>query len=200
VRSLAWDGCLNVRDLGGHRTAGGGETRFGAVVRADAVAGLSDAGWEALVAHGIRTVVDLRLHDERAADPPRQIPVDVVHVPLIDGGLPEYDPVIAAAIDAAADPRAAVRAFYLELLEHFHANFARVVRAVATAPPGGVVVHCKAGKDRTGLVVALLLRLAGVGLEEIGADYAVSGSTLAEALEASWRARRTTPSAHCASS
>jgi hypothetical protein len=64
-RDLTWDGCLNVRDLGGLPTADGGETRSGAIVRADSVQQLNKAGWQALVDHGIGTVIDLRGDHER---------------------------------------------------------------------------------------------------------------------------------------
>jgi hypothetical protein len=67
-RHLDWDGCFNVRDLGGLPTAGDHVTRRGAPVRADSLAGLSAAGWDALRAHGVRTVVDLRNDDEVACD------------------------------------------------------------------------------------------------------------------------------------
>ena len=59
-RDLIWDGCLNVRDLGGLPLAGGGETPYGAIVRSDSVSQLSEAGWRALVDYGIRTVINLR--------------------------------------------------------------------------------------------------------------------------------------------
>ena len=86
---LAWEGCLNVRDLGGHATEDGAVTRPGVVVRADALGRLSDAGWQALVDYGIARIVDLRLHDEREADPPRELPVELVHVQLVEID-PEY--------------------------------------------------------------------------------------------------------------
>jgi protein-tyrosine phosphatase len=178
-RTLAWDGCVNVRDLGGHPTEDGAETRFGAVVRADSVRTLSDAGWRGLVDYGIATIVDLRFHSELDADPPATLPVDVVHVPLFpEPGSADWDAIDAVA-NAATDRVDTVRAVYLEVLERRPRAFAAAVAAVADAPSGGVVVHCAAGKDRTGLVSALLLRLAGVGVAEIGADYAESERNLA---------------------
>ncbi len=57
-------------------------------------------------------------------------------------------------------------------------NFARAIETVAGAPEGGVVVHCYAGKDRTGLTCAMLLRLAGVGIDDIAADYGLSGENI----------------------
>ena len=184
-RHLPWDGCVNVRDLGGHPTEDGGETRFAAIVRADSVRQLSKAGWEALVAHGVRTIVDLRFHSELEADPPRELPVELVHIPLLGDPDSEHWPEIEAIAAAAADAEDATRTVYLEFLERFRANFASVVSAVARAPQGGVLVHCQGGKDRTGLVSALLLRLAGVALDEIAADYALSEQNLSR-LHANW--------------
>ena len=57
-------------------------------------------------------------------------------------------------------------------------NFARAIEVIADAPPGGVVVHCYAGKDRTGLTCGMLLRLVGVGMDDIAADYGVSGENI----------------------
>src|SRR5919204_1655163 len=80
-RDLVWEGLLNVRDLGGHSTEDGGETRFGSVVRADSVRRLSNDGWAALVDYGVKTIVDLRANEELEADPPAELPVEVLHVP-----------------------------------------------------------------------------------------------------------------------
>jgi len=176
-RDLIWDGCLNVRDLGGHAVAGGGETQFGRIVRADTVRRLSEEGWRALVDYGIRTIIDLRTDEERAADPPAELPVEVLHVKFMDD-TPEVFAEADAASLAAPDLVAATRDVYLIFLEAFHRNIAAVIEAVADAPEGGVVVHCAGGKDRTGLTVALLLRLAGVAVDDIAADYALSEERL----------------------
>jgi protein-tyrosine phosphatase len=178
ARDLGWDGCVNVRDLGGHATEDGAETRSGRVVRADSVRQLSEAGWTALVAYGVRTIVDLRFHSELEADPPAELPVDTVHVPLFPDPASHHWPEIDA-LSAAAGPGApGMTVFYAELLRRFPERFAEAVAAVAEAPAGGVVVHCMVGKDRTGLVSALLLRLAGVPLATIGADYAATAANL----------------------
>jgi protein-tyrosine phosphatase len=180
-RDLVWDGCLNVRDLGGHRTADGGETRFGEIVRADRVSQLSEAGWEALVEHGIRTVIDLRGDHEREDDPPRELPVDVKHVAFMEANEREWEEIsseIEAASAAAPDVETSTRDVYVIFLERFKPNVAAGVRAVARAPEGGVVVHCVGGKDRTGLLTAFLLHLAGVSDEDIAADYALSEERL----------------------
>jgi protein-tyrosine phosphatase len=178
---LVWDGCLNVRDLGGLPTADGGETRFGAVVRADSVSQLSDEGWRALVEYGIRTVLDLRGDHEREDDPPADLPVEVVHVPFMEASDAEWEEIaeeLEVAAAAAPDVETATREAYLIFLERFQANVAAAVRAVAHAAEGGVVVHCVGGKDRTGLLSAFLLHLAGVADEEIVADHALSEERL----------------------
>jgi protein-tyrosine phosphatase len=176
-RELAWEGCLNVRDLGGHRTQDGGETRYGAVVRADSIRRLTEAGWAAAVEYGVRTIVDLRMNSELEADLPSELPVDVVHVPFLEDNDEAFAEVEAVA-GAAPDYAEATREVYLVFLERFGKNVAAAIAAVARAPEGGVVVHCVGGKDRTGLVTAFLLHLAGVDNEQIAADYAASEERL----------------------
>ena len=176
-RELAWEGCLNVRDLGGHTTGAGDETRYGAVVRADSVRQLTPAGWEAAVSYGIRRVIDLRTHAELETDPPADLPIEVLHIPFMDDNPAVFEEVEAAGA-AAPDAMSATRDVYLIFLERFKSNVAAVIRAVARAPEGGIVVHCMGGKDRTGLVTALLLHLAGVDAEQIGGDYALSEERL----------------------
>jgi hypothetical protein len=170
-RVLSWDGCLNVRDLGGHPTADGRETTFGAVVRADSVRHLSETGWDALVEYGIRTIVDLRRHDELERDAPLDVPVDVVHVPL---ETPEDWEIVHGVWRRQGGHEESIRAAYVLKTERLAGRFAAAIETIAEAPEGGVVVHCFAGKDRTGLTCAMLLRLAGVGINDIAADYGLS--------------------------
>jgi protein-tyrosine phosphatase len=171
---LQWDGCINVRDLGGHERTDGRETRSGSIVRADSLRQLSREGWAALVDYGVRTIIDLRTDGERAADPPGELPVDVVHISVMD----DDDETNEVLETARSTPQ-----FYLFALDRFRDRFAQVITAVAGAPPGAVAVHCQAGKDRTGLIAALLLRLAGVSIEVIAADYGLSAANLAPRLD-----------------
>ena len=180
ARDLVWDGCSNVRDLGGHATGDGGETRFGAVVRSDSRAHLTEAGWDALLAYGVSRIVDLRRDEELADDPPRATDVEVVHVSLMAGigpGDPGWTAMVAKA-EAAPDALGQYVAFYDWALECRAPAIVRALAAVASAPPGAVVVHCVGGKDRTGLVAALLLRLCGVSLADVDADYALTEARL----------------------
>src|SRR5207248_9238070 len=179
-RTLSWDGCVNVRDLGGHPTQDGRTTRFGAIVRADSIRLLSEAGWAALLDYGVSRIIDLRFRSELETDPPRELDVEVVHVPVLpEPEAPEWAEIDAVG-DAAPDAESATRDVYLDFLERGRPQFGAAGAPVADATDGTVVVHCFGGKDRTGLVVALLLRLAGVGLDEIAADYGESERNLAE--------------------
>ncbi len=187
-RVLPWQGCFNVRDVGGYRTDSGGRTRWRSLVRADNLRRLTPAGRAALVAYGVRTVIDLRAPFELRIDPspfatglaPPGAPA-YLHVPVLDREGRDRD--VAAAVDAAPS----VEAMYGLLLEHCRGQLGAVVRAIASAPDGGVLVYCHAGKDRTGLVVALVLAAAGVGRRTIVRDYALSDGCLRPLYEAQLR-------------
>ncbi len=170
MRQLDWDGAFNVRDLGGLPAAGGHATRRGAVVRGDSPDRLSAAGWSALEAHGIRTIVDLRNDDEREVGV-RPRGIDTLHLPLDGEDARFWD-------RWATGPQFATPLYYGPHLERFPERSARVIAAIASAPPGGVYVHCVGGRDRTGQVAMLLLALVGVAPEEIAADYALSAECL----------------------
>jgi protein-tyrosine phosphatase len=179
-RHLDWDGCFNARDLGGLRTTDRRTTRWGAVVRADALDGLTAAGWAAVVDHGVRTVIDLRNDDERGPDAaPRPAALTTVHLPLDAAEDREFWSVWASG------PQFGTPLTYRPHLERFPERSARVVAAIANAEPGGVVFHCVGGRDRAGQVAMLVLALAGVAPEDIAADYALS----AECLSARYAAR-----------
>ena len=179
LRTLTWDGCFNVRDLGGHACEDGRVTQFGRVIRADSVRRLSEDGWRALTEYGVRTVVDLRYQVELDRDPPRDMDLDVVHISLFGEPDEERWAELEKLGTAQGDSAGFTRVIYLEVLEEHRANVAAAVAAVGHAAFGGVVVHCHAGKDRTGLVTALLLRLAGVPVEDVALDYAESERHLA---------------------
>jgi protein-tyrosine phosphatase len=169
-RDLDWDGCFNVRDLGGLRAANGRTTRWGAVVRADAVDRLTADGWSALHAHGVRTIVDLRNADELVPDvAPRPADVATLHVPL-DG---VEDTEFWDHWKEQAPPM-----YYGPFLGRFPGRVVDPIRAVAHAGPGGVLIHCVGGRDRTGLIAMLLLALAGVAPEDIADDHALSAERL----------------------
>lgn len=185
ARTISWDGCVNVRDLGGLPTEDGHETRSGWVIRSDNVGKLSAAGWRTLADHGVVRIIDLRWPEEIAGDPPRDVDVEVVRISVLgetmDASLPHIRD-LDAHLDDVEDVADHYAWSYVEFLERNRDRFGLAVAAVADAA-GPVVIHCMGGKDRTGLVAALLLRLAGVEPEEIAQDYALSGPNLAAYLQ-----------------
>jgi protein tyrosine/serine phosphatase len=169
---LHWPECDNVRDLGGLPTIDGASTRHAALVRADSLHRLTPDGVAALWRHGVSRVVDLRSAEEAAALPG----------PVADDSRCLLRPLIDPAAEARRNPDAeptlasVYRASVVRNARHIVAGLA----AIAEAPPGAVVVHCTAGKDRTGMMVALALRVAEVTEEAIAADYAYTASCLAD--------------------
>jgi protein-tyrosine phosphatase len=179
VRALAWDGYRNVRDLGGLPTplSSTGTTRFGRVARGARRELLTRAGRDQAVRWGVRTVVDLRNDDERG---PRTGDPDVAGTPwpgVTVVHAPTEDPTHAEFLETCGP--------ILDSPEYWWHN-ARLLPdltrasllAVATAGRG-VLIHCSAGRDRTGMVAALLLAHAGVPPEHVAADWAESVRTLA---------------------
>jgi hypothetical protein len=174
ARDLDWDGCFNVRDLGGLAAAGGRRTRWGAVVRSDGVSRLTAAGWSAVQAHGIETVVDLRNDDEIGQDTaPRPAGLTTVRVPLDD----RADTRLWTYL--ARNRLEGSPLYYRPFMESKADRCAAVISAIGRAAPGGVLVHCRVGRDRTGLISVLLLALAGVGPGDIAADYEISTQRMA---------------------
>jgi protein-tyrosine phosphatase len=142
-------------------------------VRADNLYRLTKAGRAALLDYGVRTVVDLRFRGEIErqpnpfADPSeRNGNITYLNLPAID----QYD----KAIDAAMRAAGSTEAQYRLALDFGRRQTAQIATAIADAPEGGVLVHCHAGRDRTGRLVALLLELVGVPRETIVQDYAAS--------------------------
>jgi protein-tyrosine phosphatase len=173
-RRIRLPGTVNLRDVGGYPVAGGGGTaggkgtvRWGTLLRSDALHRVDDSGRAALSALGLRTVVDLRTDEE----------VRVAPSALDDAGLQTFHvPVFDAAAIGRLPPELA--AVYRYMIDDCGAAIASAIGRLCgdDALPG--LVHCTAGKDRTGLVVALVLDVIGVPDEVIAADYALSAAYL----------------------
>ncbi|GIF68951.1 protein-tyrosine-phosphatase [Asanoa ishikariensis] len=155
---LDWPDCTNVRDLGGLATTDGRRVRPEALLRSDGHHKLTADTVAAIRAGGVRRIVDLRWAHENARWPsPFAADPFYLNVPLL--GDADYEIVPDS---------------YSALLDHNRPQVGAAFRAVAEAPPGGVVVHCHEGKDRTGVLVALLLLVAGVAEDDIADDYALT--------------------------
>jgi protein-tyrosine phosphatase len=186
------DGAANVRDLGGIEVAGGGRTAARVLLRADNLQDLSERDVAHLVdGLGLRVVIDLRTGAEVALGGPGPLATDgrveIRHRSLypesgdltdvsVDGVLPWQQ----APLEGARDETAAVRA-YLCYLRDRPDSIVAALRDVAHGD-GAAVVHCAAGKDRTGMVCAFALGAVGVAHKAIVADYVATGDRLAPLL------------------
>ena len=191
---MSWidlEGAANVRDVGGLPTVDGRTTRTRVLLRADNLQGLTPADVERLTGElGVRTVLDLRTTGELHLEGPAPLQAtDVVHhhVPLIpeEEGEPDEDEVedalqraVPARPDRAGADRNDMTGYYVGYVDDAPKNLARALRLLAAAETGPAVVHCAAGKDRTGVVVALALSLAGVTREAVVADYVRSAERI----------------------
>lgn len=167
---------LNVRDLGGYPTTDGAVTRRRSLLRADDLAQLSPRGLQALTEYGLETVLDLRWPEEIAAAPspvPRRLPrVRYVSVSLLAANPEEW---------GALGGYCAKEEWKCTVLERLQPQLKSALAVIAEAGPGPLLFHCVAGKDRTGVIAALLLALADVVPAAIAADYAASTENLREA-------------------
>lgn len=174
-RRLDFPLLLNARDLGGCPTLDGRQTRSRSLVRADDLAQLTPEGLRALEDFGLETVIDLRWPEEAAQHPspiPQSLPrVRYRRLPLLTESEDEWR---LRSADTTKELWNCV------VLERVRLELRAVLRAIAAAGPGPLLFHCVAGKDRTGLLAALLLALADVVPECIASDYAASSESLRE--------------------
>lgn len=161
-RHLDLEGVRNLRDVGGYPTADGRRVRWRTLYRADSPHRLTESGWRTLHALGVRTVIDLRRPSEVALAPYAFDHEGVTRraIPLLEDG-------------PTRAPRS-LEEVYRAILLDGRAQLVTVLRALLDALPA--VVHCTAGKDRTGLVIALVLALAGVPDPIIAEDYALTSA------------------------
>jgi protein-tyrosine phosphatase len=164
----------NVRDLGGYQTADGRMTAFRRFLRSDAPVRLNEADLEKLAGFPVCTVIDLRSPNEIGSLPHRlrdQPGVNYFIIPLLgddlDAGM--------AAVEAFEEGRTIGLAdLYIHTMEHSKESIGQVFRRMAEAKPGAILFHCSHGKDRTGLIAALLLLLAKVSDADIVENYRIS--------------------------
>jgi len=182
-RWVQFEGVDNVRDVGGLPVQGGGTTRSGVLLRSASLRHLTENDVRQLVDEfGLRLVLDLRTPDEIERDGPTAVAdAGVETVPLT---------LIGASRDAlpeTGDETDPLLRMYLGYLSDHPANLAEAVRRLAAPDAGPTLVHCAAGKDRTGVLVALVLDAVGVEREAVVADYALSSEQI-EALFRRWTA------------
>ncbi|AIG78856.1 Tyrosine-protein phosphatase [Amycolatopsis japonica] len=169
---LDWAGCLNSRDVGGLLSADGRRIRFGALLRSDSHNRLTAEGIAAVRAAGIGRILDLRWARETAREPS----------PFADDPVYRNAPLIAELAEQGTTMPDA----YRTMLDDNRRQITGVFVQLSDAPPGPLAVHCSAGRDRTGVLVALALSVAGVPASAIAEDYArtegCSGDTILRTL------------------
>ncbi|HUJ52438.1 MAG TPA: tyrosine-protein phosphatase [Steroidobacteraceae bacterium] len=174
-RALEFPDLLNARDLGGYPTTDGAHTRWRSLLRADDLSQLNAAGLAALADYGVRTVLDLRWPEEATRHPsplPAALPaVRYTRISLLTHTEDEWR---LRSRDAAKE------LWKCAVLEHVRHELHHVLSFIAAAPPEPLLFHCVAGKDRTGLIAALLLALADATPEAIAHDYSASSENLRE--------------------
>lgn len=178
TRHIALEGTYNIRDLGGYPAGHGGMTRWRRILRSDSLHRLSREAVESLVAEGVSTVIDLRAAQEVAAAPnpfSDHSTVAYLNKSLFDGLIPaNMDPEGPAAVDDV------LHALYVDALTQRQEAIRFVLAAIANpGSDGAVLFHCTAGKDRTGLIAALVLGAVDVDHEHIVSDYALTEAMIA---------------------
>lgn len=165
-------GIDNVRDLGGLPVAGGRRTRYGVAYRASTLQqGTADDVTELVERRGVRTIVDLRLPDESVREG---------HGRFGDAGLDVFVLTVRKDVDTGLDvviPDGRTTDFnivYQQLLVGGAASIVAAAELIADPARQGVVFHCAGGKDRTGVLAAVLLDAVGVPIDDIVADYALT--------------------------
>jgi protein-tyrosine phosphatase len=180
-RRLDWPDCQNTRDLGGLQRRGG-VTRSGVLIRSDDVSVLTAAGREAMRAYGVTTVIDLRSSSERSGTFDARFPRPVVKMVKAQGVTYLHRELVDDASLKKLGEASNMFERYLVMLNTRQSAFREIFTAIAQAE-GGLVFHCFAGKDRTGLVAAMVLALADVPPDEIAADFGETDRQLADAYE-----------------
>lgn len=165
-RRIELGGTLNLRDLGGYPAAGGGFVRWRTLLRSDALHKLDSGGLAMLSELGLRTVVDLRtqLEAETAPSALGGLPVRLAHISILSGDMQSLP------LD--------LEAIYRYMITECGDAIGAAVKMLCAVDALPALVHCSAGKDRTGVVIALVLAALGVPDQVIAADYALSSTYL----------------------
>jgi protein-tyrosine phosphatase len=163
-RVLRLDGVRNLRDVGGYLTREGRRTRWRTLYRSDCLDQLAEAGQAWLIEAGLRSVVDIRDHAEIVERPNvfvHSLRVAYRHFPLFEGPPPE-------------DFQPDLHEGYRRELDLLGRRLVKLVEQLVQPGSLPAVVHCAAGKDRTGVAIAVVLAAVGVEPETIADDYALS--------------------------
>lgn len=169
---LVLDRLLNARDLGGFSVPGGGKTKFRRFVRSEVPTSLSQKDIDALLTYPIKTLIDLRSPYE--CDKCRGTFEDIDSVNVFFLPIVDFTPTSADAAALKDIFKLSLGDFYIFMIKQKKHVFHDIFSVIANAPEGGILYHCAQGKDRTGIISALLLLLVGVSRDDIITSYEIS--------------------------
>lgn len=174
-RILALEGGVNFRDIGGYATHDGHFVRWGQVYRTGALSTLTPKDWQQLDGMGLQLVCDLRSAEE-AVDAPDNISsarIRYQHLPL-KAELDTWKRMRTIMFSPSSVPQMLIDSYTEIMIDQNPAVFGQVLCYLADEANRPAIIHCTAGKDRTGVTIALLLSLLGVSDDIIAADYTLS--------------------------
>jgi len=175
TRHLPIEGTHNFRDAGGYATRDGRSVRWRTLFRSDSHHELTDAGKQAIYDLGIRTSIDLRAEHESLFMP---------SLLASDQSIAYWQlPLRAKGSDTRAPKADDLAELNRMFFDTGHDSFSTILHALAEGDPFPIVINCAVGKDRTGLMVALLLELAGVHRDDVVADYALTAKHAGKRIE-----------------
>lgn len=168
-KPLNFEGTLNVRELGGYVNVDGVRLKTHKVLRGDDLSNLTEKGMEALQEYGVRTCIDLRIYEEKQK-------LD----PFYKSNELEYHSIpIKGDMVMQCEPGEILYRLYVSILEN-HSKALLTELQIIAREEVGIIFHCTAGKDRTGVTAMFILAICGVSREQIVADYEPSGKNIAE--------------------
>lgn len=183
MQKLQIKGTYNVRDLGGYITEDGKTTKVGMLIRSGNLDKLPQASQQQVIDYGVRTIIDLRNEWEQRHYPNVFTVASQItyhNLPLLGDALTNNE-----AWQAVKDDYVERHELYIKYLEWHKSQIATIITTIVNAD-SATMFHCHAGKDRTGIITALLLSIVGICDTAIAQDYSLSSSEIAH-LIAEWR-------------
>lgn len=180
LRRIELPGTSNFRDIGGYLTSGNSQVKFGKIFRSDNLAKLTKESWDLISQLGIGSIIDLRREDEKRRAPtvvPSDVPIEVIEIPIdgeILGRTELLVHIFSREVKKVTDDDMAQ--MYQDILYKFRDKLQTTVSALLDPTTPGKIVHCTAGKDRTGLSIALIQMLCGVTDDDVKSDFLLSNS------------------------
>ncbi len=179
-QSITIDGAVNLRDLGGYRTADGATVKHRLLLRSGSLAHLTTSGQREFAELGVHLICDLRRGEEREEEP-TALPQDApqrLEIPIDPGSAVALRERIGNVTMDFEERVAFMTAVTAELIRDHADDYARMFQGLLDIPRGAFLVHCSAGKDRTGVACALILHVLGVPEGTVFADYLLTNKTM----------------------